>query len=102
MTAQNLSRWIALRERLGALTQSIETKKDLAADLGVSLPAIYRYLSGKSLPSVEITLHIREWVIEEEAKQPKTLGNASNIAKGHKTRSRKTSYHEPKPSPKKQ
>lgn len=92
----DLTNWLS---RLRAVTLSVESKKALAAHLGVTLPAVYHYLaSGKKIntPSVSTLMRLLAWVGEQEAKQQKTLAGATNTSKGRKARKRKSLSNETK------
>ena len=75
-----------LLQRLKAMLEGIK-KGDLARKLCVPLPRLSEWLSGRVMPSGETTLRLLHWV-EQQERKPKTLGSATNTAKG-KTQVRK-------------
>ena len=84
-----------LIERMRRLTEPTGMKGKLAKALGVPLPRVSEWLSGKFAPGGETTLKMLRWVQEQES-QPNAPGSATNAAKGKATR-RKVVY-EKKPT----
>ena len=66
---------------LNRLTNETGKKTELADYLGAPLASVSRWLSGEREPGGETTLQMLRWVQEQE-RQPNTLGSAMNIAKG--------------------
>ncbi len=79
-----------LLERLNTATKSHGKKSELATFLGVALPTVSVWLSGKQEPSGGTTLRLLEWVQAEEAKQQKGPAGATTPTEP-RTRTRKPS-----------
>ena len=76
-----------LLDRLNKATSQRGTKSKLAKVMGVPLANISQWLSGAREPGGETTLRLLHWV-EQQERQPNTLGSATNTAKGKVTRGR--------------
>jgi transcriptional regulator with XRE-family HTH domain len=76
---------------LNRLTREPGKKTKLADFLGAPLTSVSRWLSGEREPGGETTLRLLEWVLAEEAKQPKSPARATTRAE-RKTQVRKSVY----------
>jgi DNA-binding transcriptional regulator YiaG len=86
-----------LLQRLKRALEGVK-KGDLARKLDVPLPRLSEWLSGRVIPSGETTLRLLHWV-EQQERQPNTLGSASNTTKGKTQVRSSTVYEKTKPSP---
>ena len=89
----------SLIQRVKNATSSYGSKAQLASAIGVPRQRINDWLSGCRAPGGEYTLKLLEWVTEAEAKQQKAPGDVISIAKGEKTRKRKSSNENLKSGP---
>lgn len=91
--------WSDLRSRACAAASTADKKAALAEHLGVTVPAVYQWLSGKTAPTANTTLRLLFWVEQEEdnnkgpaARQRRRTGRPD---------SRPPYEKKPKPSPRK-
>ena len=66
-----------LRDRLNRATATKGMKTQLAAELGVPLPCVSDWLSGKREPAGDTTLRLLHWVEQWERQQNKGPGSAT-------------------------
>ena len=88
MTLREQSEWDKLRRRLVKATSAFGAKSALAREFGVTPASVSEWLSGKSAPTAEATLHLLKWVEKAEGKQ-KSPGSALTPPE-RKTRKRKS------------
>ena len=95
MTKSKTPRLSALLADLHRFTSRKGAKSELAEFLGVSPSRVSEWLGGYWLPSGEISLALREWVLKERAKQ-----NALTVRKHDQGKTtRRKARREIKPSP---
>jgi hypothetical protein len=86
-----------LRAQIVELTKERGAKLLLAGELKVSKQVLHAWLSGRSVPTAEHTLHLRELANPDEA-QNQTPGSATNTA-GSKQARKVSRETKPKPDP---
>jgi hypothetical protein len=92
--------------RLDSLLDRVEklrpNKAELGKILGVDRQRVYHWVSVRSTePGGEVTLHLLDWVEEQERKQKeKARGSVTSTARGRKTRSTHSDHETRKTSPK--
>jgi transcriptional regulator with XRE-family HTH domain len=86
----------AMISRLKLATEARGKKAELATYMGVPLPRISEWLSGRIEPGGAATLRLLQWVEQQEAKQTKSSGSAATRPE-RQTR-RKASLNETKTS----
>ena len=85
-----LPKW---KPRLRAVTTTVEAKKRLASHLGVTLPAIYHYLSGQMSPSLETLQKLFQWVRqEEETRQTTKTKSRESVGAQSRRRTQNATY----------
>lgn len=95
-TMKQAALWNDLRLRLRAVTSRYGARAQLARKVGVRRQAVDQWLSGRSAPTAETTLHLLEWVTLEEAKQKSSAASASTQAALKTRKSKSTSYEKAK------
>lgn len=81
--------WNQLRDRLNEMLSSPGEKATLAKALGVSKSAVSQWLSGKTAPSAELALCLREWVYGPDEQGTNAPAGGTNTRKGGQTRTKK-------------
>jgi transcriptional regulator with XRE-family HTH domain len=87
-----------LRDRLNRATAAKGMKTQLAAKMGVPLPCISDWLSGKREPAGDTTLRLLHWVEQQERQQNKSADSVSPPP-APKTQSKASNEKKPKSSP---
>ena len=83
-----------LLERLNEATSQRGMKTKLAKIMGVLLANVSQWLSGEREPGGETTLQLLHWV-EQQERQPNTLGSATNTTRGKVTRRKVVNENKP-------